>query len=168
LPRRRPLTQNDIKARERFWFAPIPVGIQSKDGKQNLSSRWDFGDALECLGITNTDARTKYQERLDLICKLHWLTRFGEGQETPARKAEAFQRAPRQYKRRQAALEQAKKADKLEGKAEADAADRLRRQAVRVLGQPYLPQALELEAARLSQSQESSLNDAFRRTEQDI
>jgi hypothetical protein len=160
LPRRPPLTQRDIQARQQFGFGSVAFGTKADDRKKSLSPRWDFDDALDCLGITHSYARTKYRERLDEIFRLQELTRFGERQETSARNAEAFQRAPRQYKRRQAALEQAKKADEL-GKRDAEAAQRLRREARRVFRQPYLPQALEQEAARLSVSGGISLNDAF-------
>jgi hypothetical protein len=109
---------------------------------------WDFGDAFDALGVSDL-RRRKLCKELSLICQLYWLTVKGEKQETPARKAEAFKKARRQYPKRQRALKQLEKARKLRAKGNVNGAERIEKKANRTLQHPWLPAALEYEAARL-------------------
>jgi len=134
MPRRSPFTQRDIQDRQKFMSCGI---------------FWGFGDAFDVLGISDLRRQELCNEELGLICRLYWLTVKGEKQETPARKAEAFKKARRQYPKRQRALEQLEKARNLRNKGDVDGADRIRKKAIHTLQQFSLPTALEQEAGRL-------------------
>jgi hypothetical protein len=157
MPRRKPITDRDIRAREQFGFGSIPFNAKSEVSRQSLGDSWDFSDALDWLGIRDVDARRECQKELTEICLLHELVRFGERQETPARKAEALHKARRQYKKRERAFKQIKEADELRAKGAVKGAHK----AVRILRQPWLPAALEQEAGRLAQSEGLSWIEAY-------
>jgi hypothetical protein len=111
------------------------------------------------LGIS--EVSTESEVKLSVICLLHWITVLGEKQETPARKAEAFKKARRQYPKRQRALEQLEKARKLRDEGNVDGAKRIEKMANRTLPHSWLPTALEQEAGRLAQSEGLTRIEAY-------
>jgi hypothetical protein len=144
------LTQGDVEARARLGLGPVrPEHIASSCDLDHPKS--DYLDkALVILDIKNAEDRIRRIEQLKLICNLHKLIRLVEGQETDARKAEAFQRAPRWYKRRDQAARLLKKADELEKSGKKNHTKPLYEKARSLLQSvPSLPQALEQEAWRL-------------------
>ena len=161
MPRRKPITDRDIRAREQFGFGSIPFNAINEVARQSLGDSWDFSDALDWLGIRDVDARRECQKELTEICLLHELVRFGERQETPARKAEALHKARRQYKKRERASKQIKEADELQAKGDIKGAQQIRHKGARILRQPWLPLALEQEAGRLVQSEGCSWIEAY-------
>jgi hypothetical protein len=161
LPRRKPITDRDIRAREQFGFGPIPFNAKNEVSRQSLGDSWDFSDALDCLGTRDVDGRRECQKEMTEICRLHELIRFGERQETPARKAEALHKARRQCKQRERAFKQIKESDELQAKGDIKGAQQIHHDAVRILRRPWLPLALEQEVGRLAQSEGLSLIEAY-------
>jgi hypothetical protein len=133
MPRRKPVTQKDIAERKQVFD----------------SGSWDFKEALDCLESSNDLLRERHCKWLNVICKLYWTIKLGQQQETPARKAEALKKARRQYPRLQRARKQLEKARKLDEQGREQEAKQKAARAMRVLKQPWLPQFLEQEVARL-------------------
>jgi hypothetical protein len=151
MPRRPPFTQDDIRSR-----------------KQQTPPKSDFNDALDILGVRSTE-RDQRKNELNLICKLCKHVQLSEHQETPSRKAEAFQKADRWRKRQTKAWLDSRKIGAthpigdlsfvlavLDKEAELKKLDRL-------------PQSLEQEAARLQakglspEASFSALRDSYKR-----
>jgi hypothetical protein len=112
------------------------------DEMRHVARNWNFSAAIDTLGVMRKDYRDLCQDELILICINNKLARRAEEQETPGRKARAFQLAPRWQKKRKQAQElfrrKARNADK-----------KLTEQALRLWKQtPWLPQSLEQEAVR--------------------
>jgi hypothetical protein len=112
VPRQPPFTLGDIKARERLGLGPT-AAIPNKAGSLlrevgggSHPCPYNFVAALEILGLGWVGAETKrrYEFELAFICRAHKLAVRAEKEETAARKAEAFQKAPRLHRRRQLAL----------------------------------------------------------------
>jgi hypothetical protein len=145
VPRRPPVTQKDIAERKRVFDA---------------SRSWDFEEALDCLEMSKDALKERCGEQLSLICRLYWATKLGEQQETPARRAAALRKAQRQWPRRRDAIEQLKKAERSieQGRKRAE---QITDQAKRSLNQPWLPQSLEQEAARLPSFNAADPRPAF-------
>jgi hypothetical protein len=134
MPRRQPFTQQNV------------------DDRRNIlseASSGDFGDVLDYLGISHIPTRERCIKELGLIAGLYWVTLRGEQQETPASKAEAFKKAPRQHPKRQRAFELRAKARKLLDQGNQQEAKRITAVASRIFRQPWLAPSLEYEAARL-------------------
>jgi hypothetical protein len=125
LPRPSPFTQADIKARSRLTGlpkdagqpeevpSPIEVVITRADGRKEIrglcgitdemrqfAGNWNFSAAIDTLELVHKDRRARCENELILICINNKLARFAEEQETPGRKARAFQLAPRWQKQR--------------------------------------------------------------------
>jgi hypothetical protein len=66
----------------------------------NVARNWDFSAAIDTLGLRDIDGIARCKNELILICINHKLAKRAEAEETPGRKARAFQLAP-QKKRRQ-------------------------------------------------------------------
>jgi hypothetical protein len=172
MPRQPPLTQRDIKDRERFGLGPIsaiPGSLPPEVREGSHPRPYNFDEALEILGLGSVAAQTKrrYEFELAFICRAHELAVRAEKEETAARKAEALQRAPRLYRRRQLALERIAALTRAQMlPAENDSGRETVRQtceAVRVLrNEDWLPQSLEQEVMRLQLSTGGSFEDCCR------
>jgi hypothetical protein len=148
LPRPSPFTQADIKIRSGLTGLPVDAEADTlPEGGITPTMRrwaacWDFSAAMDTLGVRYIEDRRRCENELILICVDYDLVRRAEEQETPGRKARAFQLAPRWQKKRRQAQElfrrKARNADK-----------KLAEQALRLWKQtPWLPQSLEQEAVR--------------------
>jgi hypothetical protein len=107
-----------------------------------VARNWNFNAALDILNIRQIKERARCTDELNLICYFHLLVKVQEAQETPGRKARAFQLAPRWQKWRRRELElllcHVHNGEK-----------NLAEQALRQLRKmPCLPQSLEQEAVR--------------------
>jgi hypothetical protein len=169
VPRRLPLTQSEVRERELRGFGPTrakpvagpdcncehakgecpdPPSVTGKNRQQTADSR-HFDEALKILGVVKSEDRIRCDQEISVICQLHELIQFVEGQETHARKAAAYQRARRWYKHHERATQLFDKAEKLEKSGKKNDAKPLYekghalRQSV-----PALPQALEQAASR--------------------
>jgi hypothetical protein len=151
MPRRPPFTQDDIRRR-----------------KQQTPPKSDFNDALDILGVRCTE-RNQRKTELNLICKLCKHVQLSEHQETPSRKAEAFQRADRWRRRQQKAWLDTRRVgaayltrDLSFVRAALDKEDEIKKL-------EWLPQSLEQEAARLQskglspEASFSTLRDSYKR-----
>ena len=171
MSRAKPLTQRDIKDREKFGLGPVQHGKI----KQRKTCPWNFDDAIEILRdqpgnrITGVEKRecararqdglspeklAKFCERVHaflqarvqgeiaLICQMYSLECAVERRETDAAKAEAFQRAPRWHKRRQRELARLRK--------ESNDWPLVRDALAKLDAIPWIPPSLEQEAARLA------------------
>jgi hypothetical protein len=94
-------------------LSPTEVVITRADGRKEIrglrgitdetrqfARNWNFSEAIDTLGLRHIDHRARGENELILICIVDKLSRSVEAQETPGRKARAFQLAP-QKKRRQ-------------------------------------------------------------------
>lgn len=135
MPRASPFTQADIEARSQL--VGLPQIANSKTGTPARPD-WDFSKAMDTLNIRYLTERTRCADQLILICTLNKQARRAEAQETPGRKARAFQLAPRWQKARMR-----------EWRKMGDAEKELAEQAFRRWQKlPWLPQSLEQEAVR--------------------
>jgi hypothetical protein len=162
VPRQPPFTLGDIKARERLGLGPIAapgkpvipptvapgepaISPYHEANKHSDPSPYEFSDALECLRILSlgsknrrayvpdAEPKRRHIDELTFICRSFELTLLADSQETPARKAEAFQRAIRWCRRWERGYEHL---------------TRQRRATKELRDQERLPQALEQEAVR--------------------
>jgi hypothetical protein len=183
MPRRK-FTQRDVEKRGKFVLGqatPFREGAlaHNVDNNQPLPCPYVFDTALEILGLGSVDAQTKcrYEYELAFICRSHKLALRAEEQETAARKAEALQRAPRLYRRRQLALKriaavrqrmgltpEIRRGEVLPAENDSDRETvRQTREAMVVLrNQGWLPQSLEQEVVRLQSSTGRSFEDCCR------
>ena len=135
MPRRTPFTQADIEARSQL--TGLPQIADPKTGTPALPN-WNFSAALDILSVRHIAERTRCADEITFICNLNKLTRCAEAQETPGRKARAFQLAPRWQKARVR-----------EWRKMGDANKKLAEQAFRRWQKSsWLPQSLEQEAVR--------------------
>jgi hypothetical protein len=153
MPRSLPFIQADIDARlfHEFCEAKQNGERTSSGGRDGHSGcRWNFDSAIEALSIEDPKTRRECQRQLTLIFERHKLTQVALEQETPARKAAAFRRAPRWDKRRRSALRLFERAAELHKRGLREDAKRLNEEG-KLLWQstPWLPPALEQEAAQL-------------------
>src|SRR5262249_23496370 len=138
------------------------------DEMRHFARNWDFSAALDTLGLRQIEKRERCEDELILICVVNKLARLAEAQETPGRKARAFQLAPgwqrrrRQeqklfWRKRQRLWRKVRNADK---KLAEQALWLWKRQALRLWEQGLcLPQSLEQEAARILGHLPSSTDD---------
>jgi hypothetical protein len=171
VPRCKPVSQREIKAREGFGLGPVAASSKRSTGDKGgalkdtglgadaaLSSKskqlpsWDFSEPIKILEIRDDKSCIRCQEELTLACRTFFLEQFAEKQETPDRKACSLQREKQWRKRRQhdlAELEQALRTK------DGNLASTL----VRRIRNVQLPQALEQEVYRLkaTNSQEHSV-----------
>jgi hypothetical protein len=166
-------TERDIEEREKFGLGPRPATpyregapARNVDNNHPLPCLYNFDEALEILGLGSVKAprKRRYEHELTFICRAHELALCAEEKETAARKAEALQRAPRLYRRRQQALKRIAAAQQRKERGEGVPADReTTREAMRILrNQNWLPQSLEQEVMRLQLSTGSSFEDCCR------
>jgi hypothetical protein len=67
---------------------------------RHVAQNWNFNAAIDIVGIRQIDERNRFADELSEICHHDKLVRLTEAQETPGRKARAFQLAPRWQKMR--------------------------------------------------------------------
>jgi hypothetical protein len=125
------------------------------DEMRQFAGNWNFSAAIDTLGLRHIKDRRRCEDELILICVNNKLAMLAEAQETPGRKARAFQFAPRwQKERMQEQKSFWRKAQNIEQSlaeefAEQDVRLALGRQALRLWEKrPWLPQSLEQEAVR--------------------
>ncbi len=94
MPRSLPFVESDLTKRQRFGFGPVndPRALEKLDG--------NYDKALRSLGVGN-GLRKRCEEELDCILRLYRLDKLVEQQETPGRKAQAFQKEQRWRKQRE-------------------------------------------------------------------
>jgi hypothetical protein len=109
------------------------------DKMRHLARNWNFSPAIDTLGVRHIQDRRRCEDELILICVVNRQVVLAEEQETPGRKARAFQLAPRVAKKLDLLAKEGRKAP-YDGKALA----RCRQQ--RGL---WLPQSLEQEGVRV-------------------
>jgi hypothetical protein len=105
---------------------------------QDLARNWDFDPAINTLNIRHYEKRVRCTDDLIHICHFHQLVRTAETQETPERKARAFQLAPRWQKAR---MREWRKMGNIDKKLAEQAFWRWQKL-------PWLPLSLEQEAVR--------------------
>jgi hypothetical protein len=160
VPRSKPVSQREIKAREKFGLGPVAAYKQlrgdsgarkasgpgsgaaspSRPNSQQLLS-WDFNEPIEILRIKDDEIRRRCQEELTLACRTFFLEQFSEKQETPHRKAYSLKREKRWSKQRQQYLAELERVAK-DGNLASETL-------VRRVWAVQLPQALEQEVYRL-------------------
>jgi hypothetical protein len=161
VPRRDPLTQADIAGRSRLTgFPKIADPIPGKPVRRtgvladtsvraatewdfmaavgDVARNWNFDPAIDILNIRHIEKRARCTDELSLICHHDLLVRKAEEQETPGRRARAFQLAP-----------QWRNARMREWREMGDPNKKRAEQALRRWQKlPWLPQSLEQEAVR--------------------
>jgi hypothetical protein len=159
LPRRSPFTQADFETRRQLVGLPKPATPVCTTGVRAVSvaaapecefmgtvrhvaRNWNFNAAIDILNIRQIEERARCADELSLICHHDKLIRLADAQETPGRKARAFQLAPRWERTRAREQELLLRHVRNGENKLAEQADRRLRKA------PRLPQSLEQEAAR--------------------
>jgi hypothetical protein len=135
MPRPSPFLESDLKERQKFGFGP------ADDARAVANVEGKYDEALKSL-VVSRDLRRRCEEELDCILRRYKLERLVELQETPGRKAQAFQKERRLRKRR----ERARK--RLEKHVEQDEQASARRAWGELQRTPRLPPALEDEKWR--------------------
>jgi hypothetical protein len=93
MPRPPPFVESDLLEREKFGFGPVEDA--RAPGKSAI-----YDEALRSLAV-NKDSRGRFVVELDFILRLYALEKVVERQETPGRKAQAFQKERQWRKRRE-------------------------------------------------------------------
>jgi hypothetical protein len=164
VPRSKPVSRREIKAREEEFFGlgrvaaspkrlkgdksepsdesglGLGAALPSRLNRKQLPS-WDFSEPIKILRIKDEKSRHRCQKELTLVVSIYFLEQFSEKQETPDRKACSLKREKQWRKRRQhhlAELEQALRTK------DGNLANTL----IRRLWSVQLPQALEQEVHR--------------------
>jgi hypothetical protein len=153
MPRARPFTQADIEKRNAFGLGPRSAAPDFENTTR-VSARhtWRFADAIKILKIKEHAKRRRCREELTFICKLYFLDKMAESQETPARKAQAFQHEKR-WKKRRSFLWAQLKCSHIDGKRAQFILGRIR--------DVQLPMALEQEAWRQQAMTHGSLKKSY-------
>ncbi len=145
MPRSKPVTINDIKAREKFGLGPVLASDETVCGH---GKRWDFSSALDELDIRDKKARDRAAIKLLQICRMHSLAVRVEGQETPGRIAASYKKAQHEYLEATRQLERARK-QRANGKEREARLIEKKAYEVLTLWPSWLPPALGMEASRL-------------------
>jgi hypothetical protein len=140
MPRSKPVSQREIKAREEFGLGPVAASPSRLNSKQWPS--WDFSEPMNVLRIKGDKKRSRCKEALTLVCKSFFLEEFAEKQETPDRKACSLQRTQQWRKQWQRYLAELKHAVRTKNKKAANTL-------VRRMWGVQIPQMLEQEVYRL-------------------
>jgi hypothetical protein len=93
MPRSSAFVESDLEKRRKFGFGPF----EPAPAPRNFEI---YDKALRSLGVSK-DSRERCEEELDRILRLYRLDKLVEQQETPGRKAQAFQKEQRWRKQRE-------------------------------------------------------------------
>ena len=99
MPRSPAFVESDLNEREKFGFGPF----ERAPAPRNFEI---YDEALRTLAV-KVDLRSRCVEELDCIFRLYRLDKLVEQQETPGRKAQAFQKEPRWRKQRESSRKRA-------------------------------------------------------------
>jgi hypothetical protein len=134
MPRRTPFVESDLLERDKFGFGPVEDA--RAPGKLAI-----YDEAARSLAV-NKDLRTRFVGELNCILRLYSLEIRVERQQTSGRKAQAFQKERRWWKRRERI---SKRLQKLVAHGDDTGARRVLAELQRT---PRLPAALEQEVWR--------------------
>jgi hypothetical protein len=141
MPRRPPFVASDLREREKFGFGPVEDARASDKLAIHPDKLAIYDEALRTLVVID-DLRSRCAEELDCILRRYELEKLVERQETPGRKAQAFQKERRWRKRR------ARISKRLEKHIEQNDDASARRASAELQRTPRLPAALEQEVWR--------------------